>query len=509
MKRVLGTGLILAAAATVALFGLGAGDSNDGDDYLVRAIFHNAGFVIAGEDVKVAGVKVGSIHSLDVTPDNKAVVVLKIDEPGYQDFREDAHCIVRPQSLIGEKFVECEPTQKRAVGAAGAPALKKIDAGVGTGQYLLPVQNTSKSVDIDLLNNTMRLPYRQRFSIILNELGTGLAGRGDDLRTVIRQADPALREIDRVLDILAEQNQTLTQLATNSDEALAPLTRERRRVTSFIEQSAEVAEATAERRADLEADFERLPRFLDELTPTMRALGSFSDQATPVFADLRARAPQINEVIREMGPFARAATPALETLGEATKIGVPALREAQPIVRDLRTFAREVRPVAATLAAVLTSFQKTNGIERFMDYMLYQATAVNGFDSFGHYLRAALLVNTCSNYTTTPIQGCSANFRKPEAEEASASAAAAAVSDDDITLKRTARVLAGEDPQKVLEDTRGAEEPSESRSAAKPKATPTPAPEPEPEATPAPSAPPAAQPSQDALLDYLFGGEGK
>ena len=37
--------------------------------------------------------------------------------------------------------------------------------------------NTSAPVDVDLLNNIMRLPERQRFAIIINELGVGLAGR--------------------------------------------------------------------------------------------------------------------------------------------------------------------------------------------------------------------------------------------------------------------------------------------------------------------------------------------
>ena len=53
--------------------------TRDGEEpYKVRAIFDNAGFVIPGEDVKVAGVKVGKIAALDVTEDFKAVVVLEI-----------------------------------------------------------------------------------------------------------------------------------------------------------------------------------------------------------------------------------------------------------------------------------------------------------------------------------------------------------------------------------------------------------------------------------------------
>ena len=135
----------------------------------MRAIFDNAGFLIAGEDVKVAGVKVGSIEEIEVTPEFKAAVVLKIDDPGYQDFRSDASCIVRPQSLIGEKFVECEPTQQRAVGEEAPGELRVIEEGPGEGQRLLPVENTERSVDLDLLNNTLQralppaaLDHRQR-----------------------------------------------------------------------------------------------------------------------------------------------------------------------------------------------------------------------------------------------------------------------------------------------------------------------------------------------------------
>ena len=84
-----------------------------------------------------------------------------------------------------------------------------------------------QTVDIDLIGNTMREPERERLSLILNELGTGLAGRGRDLNEVIRRANPALQETDKVLAILARQNTQLEQLAVNSDTVLAPLARDR------------------------------------------------------------------------------------------------------------------------------------------------------------------------------------------------------------------------------------------------------------------------------------------
>ena len=50
----------------------------------------------------------------------KAVVVMKITDPGFQDFRQDASCLIRPQSLLGEKYVDCQPTQPRAPGSPAA-----------------------------------------------------------------------------------------------------------------------------------------------------------------------------------------------------------------------------------------------------------------------------------------------------------------------------------------------------------------------------------------------------
>src|SRR5258708_31979025 len=105
-RRLLGVvAIVAAAAAVVAVVATGRAQSG----YRVRAIFDSAANVIPGEDVKIAGAKVGAVDSLDITPQQKAVVVLKINNAGFQDFRADASCTIRPQSLIGEKFVEGTP----------------------------------------------------------------------------------------------------------------------------------------------------------------------------------------------------------------------------------------------------------------------------------------------------------------------------------------------------------------------------------------------------------------
>jgi phospholipid/cholesterol/gamma-HCH transport system substrate-binding protein len=488
--------VVVAAIVVVATSAKGS------PSYKVRAIFDNAGFVIPGEDVKVAGVKVGKIDSLDVTQDFKAVVVLDISDPAYQDFRRDATCTIRPQSLIGERFVECAPTQAHAADSPKPPPLQKVASGPGKGQWLLPVTQTTKPVDLDLINDITRQPEQERLSIILSELGTGVAGRGADLNDVIRRADPALKNVDDVLRILASENDTLQRLAVNGDRILAPLARERTHVSGAIANSAAVAQATAERRADLEADIQRLPRFLTELRPTMVRLGALADQATPVLTDLHAQAPAINRFVTALGPFSTAGIPALTSLGSAAEVGIPAMRAARPVVGQLRVLAKRIRPVGRTAAALLGSLQRTRGFERGLDYAFYQVAAVNGFDTFGHYLRAGLIVNQCSVYTVTTTAGCSANFPSASASSASASATAPT----DATLRATADAIAAAMAGK----------PVKHETAPRLKATPTPSPK--AAATPAPTAAPAATPTAtptpapvapadpgQALLDYLFG----
>lgn len=404
MKRIATGTLLVVALVTGALFATGA-SSNGGSGYQVRAIFDDVASAVPGEDVKIAGAKVGTIDSMDVTPEKKAAVVLSISDSGFTPFHLNAHCTVRPQSLIGEKYVECDP------GSAPSPKLRQIpDGRPGEGQFLLPLRDTSAPVDIDLVNDILRLPFRQRFSILLSELGTGLAGRGADLNAVIRRANPALRQTDLVLKQLADENVTLKNLASDSDRALAPLARDRSHLAGFIRNANNVGEATAAQSKNIQRSIALLPEFLRQLKPTLTDLGDLSDEMTPTLADLNTAAPSLSRLVLQLGPFSRSATRSLTTLGQATDVGGPVLKRALPVVKDLRTFASNAKPVSQNLDALTASLDKSGGLEQAMNYIFFQMTAINGFDEISHYLRASLLVNTCSTYSTTQSPGCGAHF---------------------------------------------------------------------------------------------------
>jgi ABC-type transporter Mla subunit MlaD len=319
--------------------------------------------------------------------------------------------LVTPQSLLGERFVECKTTNPRAPGTEPPPELQEVPEGeTGAGQRFLPVEQNGKSVDLDLVNNIMRQPYVDRFRLILNDLGAGVAGRAEDLDEIIQRADPALRQTNEVLAILARQRRALDSLASNGDRILAPLARERDHISGFINNAETAAAATAERRADLEAQLVRLPRFVRELRLTMAELDRFNAQAEPVISDFGDAAPSLTRVNTALEPFSDAGTQALRSLGDAADEAGPDLVAADPILIDLRQLAEDTRPLAKSLAELLSSLRETGGFEFLAEAIFNLSGSVNAFDSYGHFLRTLLPLNNCVDYEEIPENSCESFF---------------------------------------------------------------------------------------------------
>lgn len=432
------------ALVLVVVLATSAGGSSGG--YEVRAIFDDAGNVIAGEDVKIDGVKVGSVSSVTPTPQGKAAVVIGISNPGFQDFRTDASCTVRPQALIGEKFVDCLPTQPRVEGTPLPPSLKKIPSGQeGAGEWLLPVAKTHSPVDPDLLADINRLPERQRLTIILNELGATFAGRGKDLNALIRRANPALQELEAVLSILASENHVLTNLAVESDRALAPLAAERGKLADFITQSNTLAQATARHRGALAQNFADFPAFLRQLGPAMERLGRFADQTTPTLRDLGVAAPGLTQAFQNIPGFSKSAEAFFTSLGKSTKVAGPALERVQPLLSRTKPLGAAAKPFAGNLSEALANFRKTGGLERLLDFIYLGGGVENGYDSLGHFLRAEVVASkSCLVYSVTP-GGCNGKFIKEE-EEGSATASTASARSTSLVMARTLAILNGMTP---------------------------------------------------------------
>ncbi|HEV7846992.1 MAG TPA: MlaD family protein [Thermoleophilaceae bacterium] len=384
----------------------GASDRQaDGTTYKIQ--FDNAFGLTKGGDFRVGGVNAGQTTGFEVTKKPgetpKAVVTAEVSKPGFDGFREDASCDIRPQSLIGEYYVDCQP---------------------GTSDKPLPnntvtVEHNTSTIPTDIVNDIMRRPYRERFRLLITELGTGLAGRPDDLSEVLRRAHPGLRETSRVLRILGDQNEVIKNFITDSDTVVNELEKNKRDVVRWVREAGDAAEISATRRTELRAQFQRFPEFLDELRPTMARLGELADEQTPLLADLQRAAPDLDTFFTRIGPFSEASRPAVRSLGKMGKVGTSAFTAGKQEVAELRRLAVNAPPFAKPLRQFLQTIDDRKraievdprakaaappapdptaikdsggftGMEAIWNYFFWQTLSINMLDDDAHMLRASL-----------------------------------------------------------------------------------------------------------------------
>jgi len=394
VRRVAAVALVLLGGGFALLAGGAGGES--GGTYRVDAIFDNAGFLIPGQDVKIAGARVGEVVEVSLTRERRARIAMAVDAR-YGPWRDDADCTIQPQSLIGEKFVQCTP---------GTPRGRPLRGD----RHVLPVENTHAPIDPDLVFAALRAPIPDRLRIVVAELGGGLAGRSEDLSATIRRANPALQHTRRVLRILDEDRAKLRALTGEAERVVGALARERGSVGRAIERGARVTETTARRRRELGETLDRLPGTLAAARPALERLRALTAEGRPVLGDLQRAAPALSQLARDAGPLARAARPALDRLGRAARTGEPILRRAAPLVVDLRTFAREARPTGALVAELFASLRDRGAVEGLQDFAYYAAQATARFDRYSHIIPAHLMGSECSQYATTTVPECSAHF---------------------------------------------------------------------------------------------------
>ncbi len=450
-------GLSVVALVAVILLATAAGGSGGG--YTVRAIFDDAGNLVNSENVKIDGVKVGTVGSVVPTSQGDAAVTLNIENPGFQNFRADASCTIEPQALIGEKYVNCLPTQTRPEDTPPPPLLRKLrvnEPGTdeGAGQYYLPVANTSSPVGVDLLSDINHLPENQRLSIIINELGAGLAGRGSDLNAVLHRSNPALRELEKVFGILASENKVLGDLAVEGDRALVPLARDRHQFSEFFAQDNTVATATARHRRELAENLHEFPAFVRALGPYLKRLDQLSEQATPTFTDLGEAAPGINRTFESLGPFSTSSTQFFESLGKASHGIGEGLVASQPLLKRFETLGAAAKPFASNFSALLSSLRSTGGLERLMDFIFLGTNSANGYNSLGHFLRVVGVGKLCSAYKVAPQSGCEANFINSSGSGSTAQASASGTS---LAMDRIVAIAHGATAKQAIAEYPGSE----------------------------------------------------
>ena len=399
MKRLAITFLLLATLGAAAV---ATGQGGEPLDPTYTVELDNAFGLIEGADVKVAGVRAGAIDKLRIDPKTYgALVDIQIKKEGFGELRKDVFCESRPQSLIGEYFLDCLPGTDP----------EKLEPGAR-----IPVEQTGSTIPADLINNIMRRPYRERFSILIGELGATFAARGEDLNETIRRANPALREVDRVLAELAEQRRVIRDLTDDAEDVVVELAGNKKDITRFVREARDTSEASAQRYDGLRDQFQKFPTFLRELRPTMQLLGEAADRQRPALANLSAQAPLLRRFLDTLGPFSEASRPAFRSLAAASRQGRSAVKVSLPRIKELGAFAKVLPEVVTNLAMTLEHLHDRNfavekderspggqgftGFEAFLQYIFRQSQAVNVYDANSYMLKvSAFLDSNCANYT--------------------------------------------------------------------------------------------------------------
>ncbi|MEH3054154.1 MAG: MlaD family protein [Patulibacter minatonensis] len=408
--RITAAALTFAVAGTVlASCGGSANVKPPAGAYSIRAIFDQAAFIQPGLDVRVAGVKVGQVDGVELTPENQAAVTFTINDDGFKDFRKDATCTIRPQALIGERYLACDLTQPRPEGATAPGELPKIASGEFKGQRLLPVAQTYVPVDADQLISANTPSVRERLFIIVRELGAGVAGRGDRIAATLRKSNEGLRYANQILAQLDSQTEMLKQLDSTSDATLASLVSQRSSISGTVTNGAALAQRLAARQTEVKQSIAALSKLMDEVAPSVDKATELTDQLQPIAEDLDASSADLASIIDDLPTLSTRGEAALTSLGPTLDQGRTVLTssDTDALIDRLGKTAGGVKTTASLLGLTLGDLRATGGLDYLMDTIYGLAYATNGRDANGSYLRAATInVLDCAIANQATTSGC-------------------------------------------------------------------------------------------------------
>jgi phospholipid/cholesterol/gamma-HCH transport system substrate-binding protein len=208
--------------------------------YPVSAVFSDGSGIKAGDDVKMAGVKIGTVTG--ILPDRRngnVRVTMKLDEG--VTLAADSHAEIALETLLGTKFV-------RFSGAVRAPFLKDLAAD----RRIIPVERTKvpfdvfetfkvgtrgiEATDTAKLNTLIRslADITQGNKEDIARLLTGVTQLSDTLNSREAQLRELLDRVEHLTGVLAEKDQTLVALVDQSKRILDLLNTRRDDISELL-----------------------------------------------------------------------------------------------------------------------------------------------------------------------------------------------------------------------------------------------------------------------------------
>ena len=319
-----------------------------GDAYEVRAVFASAQNLRPDSPVRIAGVDVGKVTTVEpltaaesdevsaqtaqagggeqppstgeAPVQQAALVTMELEEDALP-LREDATFKLRPRLFLeGNYFVDMEP---------GSPNAPTTDDG-----HTYPVNQTAYSVQLDEILTTLQGDVRSDLQLFLDQLGNALIKHGgaEGFRELYRTSAPAGKYTSQVNEaFLGTEPGDLPGLIRGLDRVVRGLGRNEEALQSLVTNFRVFAGSFA-------AEDVALGQAIEELPDTLEA-------ARPAFANLNAAFPPLRAFAREALPGTRS-TPA--TLRAAT----PFVEQIRALVseQELRGLVSDLRPTIPQLA---------------------------------------------------------------------------------------------------------------------------------------------------------------
>ncbi len=321
--------------------------------YQIKIPFTEASQLAEQSDVRISGVDVGKVESIELGPSGKESVALLNIDAKYAPLPSTTRAILRTKTLLGETYVELTP------GAKNAPPL--ADGGT------LPPANVAESVQLDEIFQAFDPKTRRAFQTWMQEAAVAIEGQGQNLSYAIGNFDPTFSEYANLFRVLNSQKLAVSQLFSNGARAFEALRGREGELANLIQASNTLFKTTARRNKDIEALFRAFPTFQDESRLTVDRLRGFAINADPLSRQLVPVAEELSPTLiafSRLAPEAKKLFEALPAVEKEAPTGFPALRKLfrdqfPPLLRAAEPFVRNVNPLVTGLGlykSEVTSF---------------------------------------------------------------------------------------------------------------------------------------------------------
>src|SRR5436190_2786483 len=326
-------GLLIAVVVVAVIMFTG------GHGYTVDAEFLNAGQLVKGDQVKVAGSPVGSVKSVDVTSDGHAVIKFSVNDD-YSPLRQGTKAIVKQTSLSGiaNRYIDLQ------LGPQNGAQIKN-------GGRLGPDQ-TETAVELDQVFDLLDKQTRNSLKGVLKGSAEMVRGRGGDIQRGVRYLNPALSTGSRLFGELTRDDPLFERFLVDSSKLVTALAARENDLSGTV--------------SNLNTTFHALGAQKQALADSVDLLPPFMRRANTTFVNLRAALNDVDPLVTASKPVARRLGPFLdEARGFASG--------ARPTVRDLRVTIRrpgrrndltELMTTFPPLARVALDTRRINGANR-------------------------------------------------------------------------------------------------------------------------------------------------